>query len=298
MMAEECKIVASGFRFNECPRWHDGALYLVDMYDRRVCRMDSDGQVNTVVELEHPGGLGWLPDGNLLVVASHDCKVLRYDGHGLHEHADLTGQGLVMVNDMVVGKSGNAYAGGLGAGFADGLLPPIPIFHITADGKVRPVAEGLYGPNGMVITPDGKTLIVAESFASRLTAFDIAGDGSLSNRRTWASLGGGEISSVEALLEKDFVIPDGIALDAEGAVWVADARGGGALRVAEGGQILERRSFGSDTAVAVALGGQDGRTLYAMAGPPFHKMAEIFGSTDRLYSIRTCAVDVAGVEVY
>jgi sugar lactone lactonase YvrE len=296
-MPEECQVVASGFRFNECPRWHDGVLYLVDMYDRRVCRIDGDGQVHTVVELEHPGGLGWLPHGDLLVVASHDCKVLRYDGYRLHEHADLNGRGLVMVNDMVVSKSGSAYAGGLGTGFAEGLLPPIPIFHIGADGTVDVAAEGLYGPNGMVITPDGKTLIVAESFASRLTAFDVAGDGSLSNRRIWASFGENEITSVAALLEKDFVIPDGIALDADGAVWVADARGGGASRVAEGGKILDQRSFGSDTAVAVALGGQDGRTLYAMVGPPFHKMADIFSSTDRFYSVRACPVDVAGVEL-
>lgn len=293
MMLEDCQVIASNFRFTECPRWHDETLFFVDMHDRRVCRLAADGSVETVVEVEHPGGIGWLPDGHLLVAACYDRQILRFDGAQLHVHADLTGQKISIVNDMVVGKSGCAFIGSLGEGFADGLLPPVPIFRVTSDGAVHVAADGLYGPNGMALTPDGKTLIVAESFASRLTAFDIDAEGELSNRRTWAALGEGVAISVSAVLQTDEVIPDGIALGAEGTVWVADARGGGALRVAEGGRIIERRTFGSETAIAVALGPGDA-TLYAMVGPPFREMAGIFATEERRYSIWACRLDAGG----
>lgn len=292
LVVNNCSMIADGLRFAECPRWHEGELYFVDMYDSRVCRIGRDGRIEVVLEIEHPAGIGWLPDGDMLVVAAHECKIYRSRLGALEEVADLSAHGLAMLNDLIVRPEGDAYVGGLDAAFSSGQLPPTAIFHIRADGSVVVAADMLFGPNGMVITPDGKTLIVAESFASRLTAFDIDSDGSLSRRRKWASFADVQLDSVDAVLSSDAPLPDGIALDAEGAIWMADARGGGAVRVAEGGRILESRQFGDSTAVAVALGGDDKRTLFAMVAPPFERMASIFESEDRFSSIYSCPVSV------
>ncbi len=184
----------------------------------------------------------------------------------------------------------------LAAGFERGELPPVPILHLSVDGAVSEAAsDRLFGPNGMAILPDGRTLVVAESFASRLTAFEIGPRGKLHNKRTWASFGEQIHTTVSSALMSVEPVPDGIAADAEGAVWIADARGGGALRIAEGGKVLNRITFGSETAIAVALGGPEGMTLYAMVGPPFAKMAGVFASTDRLYSVYACPVSVPGL---
>jgi sugar lactone lactonase YvrE len=296
-MNQTTNMIGSGFRFTECPRWHRGELYFVDMYDRRVCRIDRGGTVHTVVEIDFPAGLGWLPGGDMLVVAAHECKIYRYDGRNLHLAADLTGRGLAILNDMIVTPAGDLYVGALATGFERGELAPVAVFHVGIEGSVTKATPELYGANGMVMTPDGKTLVVAESFASRLTAFDIASDGTLSNGRTWASFNDKVATSIADVLASDAIIPDGIAIDAEAAIWMADARGGGAMRVAEGGEVLERRTFGTDTAIATALGGDDLKILYVMVGPPFARAVELLASTERRYSVYACPVSVAGFDL-
>jgi len=206
-----------------------------------------------------------LPDGRLLVVSMHDRRLLRLDPDGLVEHADLRGVATGHCNDMVVDAHGRAYVGNFGLdfgsyirehsleyGFADPDFPTAALALVDPDGTVRVAAEGLRFPNGMVITPDGQTLIVAETFGPRLTAFTIAEDGTLHNRQVWAEMSGG--------------IPNGLCLDAEGAIWVVSPPTHECLRLAEGGAVLDRVRIGQDC-FSCALGGDDGRTLLLAAGP-------------------------------
>jgi sugar lactone lactonase YvrE len=241
-------ILLDGLMFPEGPRWHEGRLWFSDMHAHQVVAVDMAGKRETIVEVPNkPSGLGWLPDGRLLVVSMQDRKLLRLDPGGLVEHADLSGIATFDCNDMVTGPTGNSYVGNFGfdlhnrAEFkAASLALAIP------DGQVRAVAGDLMFPNGTVITPDGSTLIVGESGGQRLTAFDIEADGSLSNRRTWAETGNP---------------PDGICLDAEGCIWVAVPRGNvGVIRVAEGGEIKQQIPTERD-AFACMLGGPEGCTL-------------------------------------
>ncbi len=256
-------VLAEGLYFGEGPRWHDGRLWFSDFYDRAVKAVDAAGTVETMVET--PGqssGLGWLPDGRLLLVSMLDRRLLRLDPGGLVEHADLSSIATFHANDMVVDASGRAYVGNFGFdldafmaehGIAGLLADPGPptaaLARVEPDGTVHVAADGMKFPNGSVITPDDATLIVAETIAMRLTAFDIAADGSLSNRRVWADIPG--------------LAPDGICLDAEGAVWVANALGAECARVHEGGEVSERVEV-SQPCYACMLGGDDGTTLFAL----------------------------------
>jgi sugar lactone lactonase YvrE len=245
--------VVEGLAFAEGPRWHDGRLWFSDMHDHRVVALNPDGTLTTIVEVPNqPSGLGWLPDGRLLVVSMTDRRLLRLDDDGRLVHAaDLGELATWHCNDMVVRADGLAYVGNFGfdlygRGQADHRTADL--LAVKPDGSVRVAADGLEFPNGTVITPDGSTLIVGESFAGRLTAFDVAPDGSLSGRRVWAQL-------VDA-------VPDGICLDAEGAIWVASPLGHQVLRVAEGGDVLDRVATGEQHAYACMLGGEDRRTLF------------------------------------
>jgi sugar lactone lactonase YvrE len=248
------KVLLEGFTFLEAPRWRDGKLWFSDFYGHRVLAMDAGGQVETVCEVPHqPSGLGWLPDGRLLVVSMTDRRVLRLEADGLVEHADLSHLATFHTNDMVVDDQGRAYVGNFGSDLAAGGMPePAALILVTPDGQSRIVAEDLLFPNGSVITPDGRTLIVGESFGARMTAFDIAADGSLSNRRLWAQLEG--------------AIPDGCCIDAEGALWIASPPTREVLRVREGGETTDRISTDS-MAIACMLGGDDRRTLYVLTAP-------------------------------
>ncbi len=259
-MSERLRVVVDGLAFPEGPRWHDGWLWFSDMHTGRVMRLDPDtGSVETVVEVPgRPSGLGWDRQGRLLVVSMRDRRLLRRGPGGvdLEEVADLSDLATWYCNDMVVDTSGRAYVWNFG--FDIEVPPeemrPVPalLARVDPDGSVSVAADDLMFPNGTVITPDGRTMIVAESFAGVLTAFDVDPDGSLSGRRVWAPLDG--------------VAPDGICLDAQGAVWVADAFGARVLRVAEGGEILDSVGAAQNT-YACMLGGPRGTTLFVCTAP-------------------------------
>lgn len=242
-------VLAEGFLFPEGPRWHEGKLWIADMQSRWVLTVDLAGHTEKVTEVAgSPSGLGWLPDGRLLVVSMIDRRLLRLDPDGLAEAADLSRLASYHCNDLVVDRQGRAYVGNFGFDFAAGApVSPAEVILVRPDGQARVVAADLLFPNGTVITPDGRTLIVAETFGHRLTAFDIEPDGSLSGRRVWADLEG--------------AFPDGICLDAEGAVWVAAPEPGEVLRVREGGMITDRVQV-STRPYACMLGGLERRTLF------------------------------------
>ncbi len=243
-------MLLDGFVFTECPRWHDGAFWFCDVNGKKIITLGSDGSPRVVLEhQQQPAGLGWAPDGALLFVSMLDRRLMRVrDGGAPEVVADFSADEPVSLNDMVVDAHGRAYIGGFGFDLNRGEKPsPGNVYVVHPDGTSAIAAGEMMFANGMVITPDGRTLIVAETVARRLTAFDIAADGSLSGRRVWAQL--------EAF-------PDGICLDAEGAVWVSSPPMGQFLRVREGGEVLDTITVKPKWAVACMLGGDDGRTLY------------------------------------
>ena len=248
------KVLIEGLAFPEGPRWHDGKFYFSDMHAHQVIATDMSGMRDVVCEVPgRPSGLGWLPDGRMLVVSMVDRKLMRLDRDGLKTVADMTALAPFDCNDMVVDARGRAYVGNFGFDLHKGETPRgTTLVMVEPDGAARVVAEDMLFPNGAVIAPDGKTLIVGESFGRRLTAFDIGADGSLANRRVWAELGNS--------------IPDGICLDAEDAIWVACATGSEVIRVRQGGEVVERIKVETD-AFACMLGGPDGRTLFVATAP-------------------------------
>ena len=248
-MSLKTKVILDGLFFPEGPRWHKGKLWFSDMQGLQVMTVDTTGQAEKIVEVSgSPSGLGWLPDGRLQVVSMLDRRLLRLDDNGLVEVADLNDLASFHCNDMVIDQQGRAYIGNFGFDYAaNAPVKPAEIVLVTPEGRARIVAENLLFPNGTVITPNGKTLIVAETFGNRLTAFDIESDGSLNNRRIWAELEG--------------VFPDGICLDAAGAIWVAAPHPGEVIRVLEGGNISDRVVV-STRPYACMLGGDDRCTLF------------------------------------
>jgi sugar lactone lactonase YvrE len=224
--------------FGEGPRWREGMLWFSDMHAQKVLKVDPQGNVETVVELDddQPSGLGWLPNGDLLIVAMTKKQVLRFNGSQLSVHADLSSLASHFCNDMVVDHVGRAYVGNFGFDIHNGAQQSAAeLICVEVDGSARCVDDDLIFPNGAVITPDNKTLIVAETFASRLTAFDILDSGDLTNKRIWAQLPKG-------------AVPDGICLDAGGGIWSASPTSNNCIRQIEGGEVthtieLERGAF-------------------------------------------------------
>ncbi len=273
----ERTVLLDGLGFAERPRWHEGRLWFSDMGTGQVRTVDLEGRAEVVLDVAgRPSGLGWLPDGRLLVVSMADRRVLRREHDGtVVEHADLAGLASFDCNDMVVDGRGRAWVGN--AGFDLSVRPlqvhPAQIVLVTPDGLARVVDDEVVFPNGAVVTPDGSTLVVAETFGQRLTAFTIAADGSLARRRVFADLSGSA--------------PDGICLDAEGAVWVADATGDACLRVREGGEVVDRVDTGRGC-FACMLGGPDRRTLFLLTAEGFR------GAAIRR---RTGAIEAVAVEV-
>jgi sugar lactone lactonase YvrE len=266
-----------GLTFPEGPRWRDGRLWFSDFYTHRVVAVDPGGRAETILEVpQRPSGLGWTPDGTLLVVSMLDRRLLRVENGKARVHADLSAVATGPCNDMVVDGRGRAYVGNFGYDRHNGGPPRTTcLARVDPDGRVTRAAEDLFFPNGTVITPDGRTLIIGETQAHRLTAFDVAPDGGLGNRRVWAQLDAS-------------VFPDGISLDAEGAIWVSDARGPALLRVREGGRVEQAISTGPRYAFACMLGGPDRRTLFACTST---------GSGPAMADKRDGAIETARVDV-
>ncbi len=244
------EILLDGLTFPEGPRWREGRLWFSDFYSHRVIRVSLDGRAETVVEVpQRPSGLGWEPDGTLLVVSMLDRRLMRLANGKLEVAADLSSLATGPCNDMVVDREGRAYVGNFGFDRHAGEPERTTcIARVDPEGTVTRAADDLSFPNGTVITPDGKRLIVGETFTKRLTAFDIGAGGALANRRLFAQF--------------EDCYPDGICLDAEGAIWVADARGNRVVRVFEGGRIERTVLTGAQGAFACMLGGEDRRTLF------------------------------------
>ena len=266
MMSRNARILCEGIYFGEGPRWREGRLWFSDFYARAVKSVSLAGDVRTELALDDdaPSGLGWTPDGSLLVVSMAKRRVLRRAPDGaVTVHADLGGVAAFLSNDMVVDAAGGAYVGDFGFDLHDELLergemsvfadhPATRLARVAPDGAVTVAAEDMHFPNGSMITPDGKTLIVGETLGARLTAFDIGADGTLSGRRVWAQTWPR--------------IPDGACLDAAGAVWIANPLAPECARLAEGGAVLDSVAT-SQNCFACMLGGDDGETLFMMTAP-------------------------------
>jgi sugar lactone lactonase YvrE len=275
-MSREISTVVTGMAYLEGPRWHDQRIWFSDFYTYRVYSAAEDGgDVRIEAEVpQQPSGLGWLPDGRLLIVSMRDARVLRRETDGtLVCHADVSGYVNGLLNDMVVDSQGRAFIGEFGFDLmGGGDLKPACLLRVDPDGTVTKVADDLWFPNGSVITSGG-TLLVNETFGNRITAFDIADDGTLANRRTWAKFG--ELpteTEPEKLLPQIVIAPDGCCLDADEQLWIADGLGGRVIRVREGGEITEEIPAGTGV-FACALGGADGRTLFACTAPDFAEEA-------------------------
>jgi sugar lactone lactonase YvrE len=269
------EVFAEGLDFGEGPRWHDGRLWLSDFWPHQVLSFGPTGDRRVELELDdRPSGLGWLPDGELLVVAMASRQVRRADGS---VHGDLSAIATGDANDMVVDARGNAYVGNFGFDMEGGQKPAFAALALVRpDGSVEVAAADLKFPNGSVITPDGRTLVVGESMGGCYTAFAIQDDGTLADRRTWAETPGRA--------------PDGCALDAEGAIWMADAAGSGCHRIAEGGEVLASVEA-SQPVFACALGGDDRRTLHLLTAPAF---GEAICAGKGLGRVEVVSVDVPG----
>jgi sugar lactone lactonase YvrE len=271
----EPQILLSGLAIGESPRWHEDRLWFSNWGAQEIVAVDLEGNSEVVARVPTSGPfcIDWLPDGRLVVVAGQEAQLLRGNPDGsLVTHADLGSLSELPWNDIVVDGRGNAYVGNIGFDFPEGEFAPGILALLTPDASARQVAGGVAFPNGIVVTPDNSTLILAESYGNRLTAFDIAADGGLSNRRVWADLGDG--------------VPDGICLDAEGAVWYGDVPNKRCVRVREGGEVLQTVELDRGC-FACMLGGENGRTLFMVAAD--------MTSEARTGQVLTLGAPVAGV---
>ena len=276
----------SGLFFGECPRWHEGRLWYSDFFDHAVFSVSPQGERRTEVAFDgEPAGLGWLPDGRLLIASRLERRIVRREPDGtLVPHGDLTPWATWHANDMVVASNGQAYAGNFGFdldGIYDGtvdvsVVGPASLIRVDPDGSSCEAAADIAFPNGTVITGDGRTLIIAESAAAKLTAFDRAEDGTLGNRREWAALGS--------------VAPDGICLCEDGSIWVSNAYAPECVRVAEGGEVLQRVVTNTNC-YACMLGDDDRRMLYMITAPASHASVARAERNGAIEKVRT---DVPG----
>ena len=297
-MARALSTLLEGGSFFEGPRWHDGRWWVSDFYRHAVFTVTEDGSASEVLKVAgQPSGLGWMPDGSMLIVSMRTRELLRWspggDGSGsVAVHADLSSLAPSLLNDMVVDAAGRAYVGNFGFDFNAGEEATTTVLiRVEPDGSAVVAASDLAFPNGTVITPDGSTLIVGESFACRYTAFSIADDGSLTDRRVWAQLAPSPpIGPMTEMLPGLKVAPDGCCLDAEGHIWSADAVGGRAIRIAPDSSIVDEVPGPAGQAVfACMLGGASGRTLLLCAAPD---SSEARRSEGRDAVLLTAEVDV------
>ena len=271
-MQTTLKLLLENVYFSEGPRWHNNKFWFSDFYQHAVFSVDANGTVEKIVDIPNqPSGLGWLPNGDMLIVSMHDQKLMRFSDGVLSLHSDLSHLTKFTCNDMVVDNDGHAYIGNFGTTQHNIDVKPTCLIHVTPDGKASIVAENLEFPNGTVITPNGKKLIVGETYAGRLTAFDINSDKTLSNRQTWAKMIPTRIfyiSKVRRFLkqvpkETNFAprVPDGICLDERMGIWVASPTTFEVFRIEEGGNVTDIIST-PQRAYACMLGGESGKTLY------------------------------------
>jgi sugar lactone lactonase YvrE len=277
---------STGHQFLEAPRWHAGRLWASDFFAQQVLRFDDDGSHQTVAKVEGaPAGLGFLADDSVLVVSQAAAKVLRIAPDGtITEYADFSDIATGLANDMLVAPSGHAYVGNFG--FALGSEEPrtTNLAHVDPEGHVRRVPGEVLFPNGAALTADGRTLLLAETFTHRISAFDVAADGSLANLRTWAQL-------------PDNFHPDGIVLDSDGGVWFGNAltldEESGFYRVLEGGAITDRISTPDTWAIACAFGGPGLDVLYLMCNTT---TLEEFHAGRSTGAVLTASVGRSGVD--
>ena len=255
-MERKLETLMKGLTFGEGPRWHENKFYFSDFYSHKVYSLDLSGKHEVIVEIPNqPSGLGWTSDGTMLIVSMKDRKLMSFKDGLLTERADLTELSGFHCNDMVVDIDGNAFIGNFGFNTYDGEeIKPTNLILVRPGEEPVLAADNLFFPNGTVITPDNKTLIVGETYAARLTAFDKSEDGSLSNRRIWADL---KVNAEEGTVP----LPDGMCIDEEGAIWVASPSTAEVIRVHEGGMISERIPVQTN-AFACMLGGEDRKTLF------------------------------------
>lgn len=265
--------LVEGGGFFEGPRWHEGSWWVSDFYRHQVATVATDGTETVVVEVEQqPSGLGWLPDGSLVISSMKDHRVLRFVDGELSTLADISAHCGGHLNDLVVDAHGHTFVGNFGFDLMGGGTPATAnLVRVDPDGSVTVAADGLRFPNGAVITPDGSTLIVGETTGNRYTAFTLAADGTLSDRRVWAEFASAPTAETfDETLAQISVAPDGCALDAEGYIWAADALGNRVVRVAPGGKIVEERPAPDGLGIfALMLGGDDGTTMLCCAAPDF-----------------------------
>jgi sugar lactone lactonase YvrE len=275
----------TGLKFNESPRWYDGKLWFIDIHDKRIKTVDLSGAVATVLELPFiPNGFGLTPEGTIVVGDAFQRRIYRMEGGALQQVADISDVTTFCLSDGIVDAQGRLYVGDIGYNFVDPAAKPVEtcvIVLVGRDGQASVVADKLFFPNGMVVPPHGRTLIVGETLGHRLTAFDIQEDGSLSNRRFWAQL-------------PSSVGPDGICLDAEGAVWCANPEGeDSVVRVREGGEITDRIKVDTH-AYAVMLGGPERKHLFICTSGS-HDPVEIHRNPSA--SFQVVEVDVPGAGI-
>ena len=288
-MSREINEVLTDMAFLECPRWHDGRIWVVDFYQHLVLSATEQGE-DLRVEAEvpqQPSGLGWLPDGRLLVVSMRDRTLLRREPDGtLAVHAELFEHTDGHLNDMVVDAQGRAYVGNFGFDLMGGAdLRPSGLVRVDPDGTVTRVADELWFANGSVLTDDGR-LLVCETFGNRVSAFGVRPDGSLTDHRVWAEFAPLPTAfGIGDVLAGTVVAADGCTLDADGALWIADGAHGRAIRVTEGGEIIDEVHPGTGV-FACALGGSDGRTLFLCAAPDFDEHARSNAREGKLLSVR------------
>ncbi len=297
MKEEQLETIASGFVFGEAPRWHKGRFWMSDQVDKKIYSMGGNNRLEVEHEVDfYPSGLGWQPDGSLLVVSMFTHKLMRQCEHGFEVFADLAPYCGGKANDMVVDTLGRAYVGNIGFDDAaylrhdptkgDFPKPPTVVVRVDPDGSTRAVAEDLRCPNGMAITADGKTLVVGQSGSNEILGFDIDDNGDLSNRHVYALL------PLRPDVPMGYAAPDGLCLDEEGAVWVASPRSKEFVRVEAGtDRVTHRIDIGDRFAIACVLGGEDRKTLYAIScWTVSHERA-----ADRLGgSLGVLSVDVSG----
>lgn len=287
-MSRAISVVLEGYTYLECPRWRDGRIWVSDFYTYQVVSARGDGsdvRVEAVVPAQ-PSGLGWLPDGRLLVVSMRDRRVMRREPDGeLVAHADLSRHATGHANDMLVDSVGRAYVGNFGFDLmGGGAVATADLIRVDPDGSVHVAARELHFPNGMAITPGGE-LLVNETIGNRISAFAIAPDGSLGARRDWATFGPVPSAPDLATATRQIVLaPDGSCLAPDGSLWVADALGGRVARVADGA-LVEQIAFDSG-AFACGLGGEDGKTLFVCAAPDFNEHQRKVETRARLLAVQ------------